>query len=81
MRRLSKRAFSNQQEDLLDVKRGMGETYEPVAVAATISEYLAAIGKRGGIKGGKVRAEKLSPERKSEIARKAAQARWKDKRA
>jgi hypothetical protein len=30
----------------------------------------------GGAKGGKLRAERLSPERRSEIARKAAAARW-----
>jgi hypothetical protein len=30
-----------------------------------------------GRKGGKARAEKLSPERKAEIARKAAEKRWK----
>ena len=29
-----------------------------------------------GANGGKARAEKLSPERRSEIARKAAQTRW-----
>jgi len=33
-------------------------------------------GKVSGAKGGKMRAEKLSPERRSEIARKAAAARW-----
>ncbi len=31
-------------------------------------------------KGGKARAEKLSPERRKEIARKAAKARWDKKR-
>jgi hypothetical protein len=36
----------------------------------------AQAGRRGGQKGGKTRAEKLSPERRSEIARKAARARW-----
>ena len=35
-----------------------------------------ARGKLGGAKGGKLRAEKLSPERRSEIAREAAAARW-----
>lgn len=34
-------------------------------------------GKKGGSKGGKLRAERLSPERRSEIAKKAAEARWK----
>ena len=33
-------------------------------------------GHKGGIKGGVVRAEKLSAEERSEIAKKAAQARW-----
>ena len=33
-------------------------------------------GKLGGSKGGRLRAEKLSPERRSEIARTAAAARW-----
>jgi hypothetical protein len=33
-------------------------------------------GKLGGAKGGKLRAERLSPERRAEIARRAAQARW-----
>lgn len=33
-------------------------------------------GKLGGAKGGKLRAERLSPERRAEIARKAATARW-----
>ena len=33
-------------------------------------------GRRGGLKGGKVRAERLTPEERSEIARRAAQARW-----
>lgn len=38
----------------------------------------AAAGRNGGLKGGKARAERLSPERRSEIARLAARARWKN---
>jgi hypothetical protein len=34
------------------------------------------LGRQGGLKGGKARAEKLTPEQRSEIARKAAAARW-----
>lgn len=41
-----------------------------------VTKYLADIGRRGGIKGGKARAANLSNERRKEIARKAAQARW-----
>ena len=36
-----------------------------------------ALGRLGGLKGGKARAAKLSAKRKSEIAKKAAIARWK----
>lgn len=44
----------------------------------TGDKNLAAVflGRLGGKKGGKARAEKLTPEQRSEIARKAAQARW-----
>lgn len=35
-----------------------------------------ALGRKGGLVGGKARAAKLSPEKRSEIARKAAAARW-----
>ena len=37
----------------------------------------AAAGRKGGLKGGKARAEKLTPEERAENARKAARARWK----
>ena len=36
-----------------------------------------ALGRLGGLKGGKARAEKLSPKKRSEIAKKAAESRWK----
>lgn len=35
-----------------------------------------ALGRLGGKKGGKARAEKLTAEQRSEIAKKAANARW-----
>ncbi len=38
-----------------------------------------ALGRLGGLKGGKARANKLTPERKKEIARKAAYVRWSSK--
>lgn len=34
------------------------------------------LGRRGGLKGGKARADKLSPEQRREIAQRAAAARW-----
>ncbi|WP_270886542.1 hypothetical protein [Pedococcus sp. 5OH_020] len=35
-----------------------------------------ALGRKGGLKGGKARAAKLTPEQRSQIAKKAAAARW-----
>lgn len=48
-------------------KPGPDEGKDPAAVA---------LGRKGGSKGGKARAEKLSPEERSEAAKKAADARW-----
>jgi hypothetical protein len=38
-----------------------------------------ALGRRGGLKGGKARAAKLTAEQRSEIAKRAAAARWADR--
>ena len=38
--------------------------------------HAAALGRLGGLKGGKARAAALSPERRREIARLAARRRW-----
>ena len=38
-----------------------------------------ALGRRGGLKGGKARAAKMTPEEREEAARLAAQARWRKK--
>lgn len=35
-----------------------------------------ALGRKGGLKGGRARAEKLTAEQRSEAARRAAAARW-----
>ena len=39
-----------------------------------------ALGRLGGLKGGKARASKLTPEQRSESARKASRARWERER-
>jgi len=58
----------NRSEALEDRHEDHHEGKNPAAVA---------LGRLGGLKGGPARAEKLSPERRFEIARKAARARWK----
>ena len=44
------------------------------------SEAARLLGKLGGSKGGKARARNMTPEERSESARKAAKARWEKKR-
>jgi len=53
----------------------VGEPKEK-AVESGKNPAAVALGRLGGLKGGKARAEKLTKEQRSEIARKAAQARW-----
>ena len=42
----------------------------------TKNPHAAALGRLGGVRGGKARAKALSPKRRKEIARNAALARW-----
>jgi hypothetical protein len=48
--------------------------------AEEMRELARKLGRRGELKGGKARAEKLTPEERSAIAKKAAEARWEKKR-
>jgi len=50
------------------------DAHEPPKNAAAV-----ALGRLGGLKGGKARAEALSPKKRSEIAKKAAKVRWERK--
>ena len=47
--------------------------------AESVKDYLARIGRKGGLKGGKARAEKLSAKKRREIAQKAAKKRWSER--
>lgn len=51
----------------------IGEELEPEKNPAAV-----ALGRLGGLKGGKARAEKLTPKKRSAIAKKAATARWRE---
>ena len=57
-------------EELEIMLKATKEGKDPLAVL---------LGHRGGLKGGKARAMKLSATKRKEIARKAAKARWKKK--
>jgi hypothetical protein len=51
---------------------------QPDPEAAMISKVMSAMGRKGGLKGGKARADSMTPEKRSEIAAKAAAARWRE---
>ena len=61
---------------ILDQLTGDAPKDEPPPVK---NEAAVALGRLGGKKGGAARAAKLTPEQRSEIAKKAAKARWKSK--
>ncbi len=60
------------------VQRATGEA--PQEVPSGKNPAAVALGRLGGVKGGKARAEKLDASKRSEIARKAAYARWSQQR-
>ena len=60
---------------ILDVTTGETEKVEPPPEREK-NPAAVALGKLGASKGGQARAENLSPTKRSEIAKKAAEARW-----
>ncbi|MFN7962701.1 MAG: hypothetical protein U0002_15640 [Thermoanaerobaculia bacterium] len=54
----------------------IGEAPEPPKPEREKNPSAVALGKLGGLKGGKARAEKMTAEERRESARKAAAARW-----
>ena len=62
--------------DIATREADKGSKEEPVKNPAAV-----ALGRLGGLKGGKARAAKLSSKKRSEIAKKAAKARWQKKTA
>ena len=61
------------QNTLRVVEQAIGEKLKPIPEKNAAA---VALGRLGGLKGGKARAATLSPEKRSEIARKAAGKRW-----
>jgi hypothetical protein len=61
------------------VEQAIGEHLDGTPIedpSAGKNPAAVALGKLGGAKGGRARAEKLSPAKRKAIARKAARARW-----
>lgn len=76
--RSSKRPRDPNQLAKLIVDLATGEAVEEGGpVNPTKNPAAVALGRLGGKKGGKARAERLTPEQRRDIARIAAAARWK----
>ena len=77
---MPKRSSKKQPRDINTLAASIVEqaTGEPTPKTPDSSKNPAAValGKLGGKKGGPARAAKLSPEQRSEIAKKAAKTRW-----
>jgi hypothetical protein len=56
-----------------------GESADPVRTEDGRDLAAVLLGRRGGLIGGRARADKLTPEERQRIARQAAAARWKRK--
>jgi len=70
---MPKRPKDPNQRAKMIVDLATGEITEPVS---TKNPAAVELGRLGGLKGGKARAESLTPERRKEIAKKAAEKRW-----
>jgi len=75
--RASKRTILDELEDTnFLAARIVAKTAELAQSIKKKNPAAVALGKLGASKGGKARAKNLSPEKRSEIARKAARTRW-----
>jgi hypothetical protein len=73
--RSRKRPRDPNQLGKLIVDIATGEAEEPEADDGK-NPAAVALGRKGGLKGGKARASKMTAEERSEAARRAAAARW-----
>lgn len=85
---MAKRSSKKREHDFaVTAFRVVEEATEETKAEPTQSEPTAEerhnaavmLGRKGGQKGGKARAEKLTAERRQAIAKKAAQARWQNR--
>ena len=82
-KRSSKDTQKKEMQDVNDINR-IAKSAKNLAVGNPIetdplrekNPAAVALGRLGGLKGGRARADKLSPRKRKQIAKKAAQARW-----
>jgi hypothetical protein len=67
------------KQDMTDIERAAGEGM--VTQPKEKNPAAVSLGRLGGLKGGKARAEKLTPAKRKAIAKKAAAKRWGNRRS
>jgi hypothetical protein len=74
---IKKLCIPSKESETHQLTQGTGEA--PITPPpAQKNQAAVELGRLGGKKGGKARAESLTPEERSEIAKRAAQIRWKE---
>ena len=66
--------------NMTNLKKTKAGQYEDLKKDKGKNPHAVVLGRLGGLKGGKARAEKLTPYERTEIAKKAAEARWSKKK-
>ena len=64
---------------IIDIATGQVEDRTPTSEEQGKDPAAVALGRKGGLKGGKARAAKLTASQRSRSAKKAAKARWQDR--
>lgn len=70
---------SNKRKDVVEIAHDMLLAIESGNIRKTPDgkdPIAVAMGRRGGLKGGRARADSMTPEERRELAKKAAAARW-----
>ena len=78
---MPKRSSKDVNQIAADVLRAATGEPEELTPKRTKNPAAVALGRLGGLRGGKARAAKLSKAKRAEIARKAAKMRWSDKKS
>jgi hypothetical protein len=68
---------------ILAIRNGVthNETVPKKKLPPEVLDYFAKMGRLGGLKGGAIRAARLTPEQRTESARKAVSTRWAKEKA
>lgn len=74
-----KRDFNELAFDIVQQVTDEDRSKDPSEESSGKNPHAVALGRLGGLKGGPARAKKLSKKKRSDIAQKAATARWRKK--